>query len=491
MEILTFIPPVVIGFTLVLLVFPQLSLKGVLTLFAVCVGAGIGLGITSSTIFLWLAWIGRPGADYIAFEIGSAVLLSAISYHRCRNFRSDRQTDLTLTGATNEVSIKWLKILVIILLIISSGSFALKSFFEMPYGTVDVRIVWNYRARWLFKGGDQWKFAFFSPVARDAKYEDDAGHAADYPLLITGSVYRGWELSGKDRVAIPILIAAIFTFATYLLLYASLTMLRNRNQGYIAVLLLLVSTQFLHLGTDQYGDVPLAFFILATVVLFVLKDRFPAISSQALILAGFTASCAAWTKNEGLMFFALVIVVRFLGHIGRRSRSNLAREALSFLVGMLPIMATLVYYKIWFAPRNDMINIPTLKETVFHLFDLDRYRITLTMMLEKIVTFNECIIFLMAVYFFISGYDRSDNTKKHALTHVILLTLMMCGYLFAYVITPYELEWHIGSSIRRLYMQVWPAWVFLFFYCLKGPEFIGAKEQPEILSRKNLSSAQK
>ena len=53
---------------------------------------------------------------------------------------------------------------------------------------------------------------------------------------------------------------------------------------------------------------------------------------------------------------------------------------------------------------------------------------------------------------------------------IILLIMMMCGYFFAYVITPYELEWHIDSSIRRLYIQVWPAWVFLFFYCVKGPE---------------------
>jgi hypothetical protein len=486
MEILTFIPPVVIGSALVVLVFPQLSQKGVRTLFTVCLGAGIGLGITSSTIFLWLAWIGRPGADYIAFEIGFAVLLVVIAFYRCRNFRFGRQNDSPLASARNDVPIKWLKRLVIISLILSSGSFALKSFFEMPYGTIDVRIVWNYRARWLFKGGDQWKFAFFSPVARDAEYEDDNGHAADYPLLITGSVYRGWELNGNDRVSVPIMIAGIFTFATYLLLYASLTLLRNRNQAYLAALFMLVSTQFLHLGTDQYGDVPLAFFILATIALFALKDRYPAISWQALVLAGFTVSCAAWTKNEGLMFLVLVIVVRFFGQMVRKDWSNLAIEAFSFLLGMLPVLGTLLYFKIWFAPRNDMINIPTLKKTAFYLFDLDRYRIVLTMMLEKIVTFNNSIIFLMAAYFLISGLDRSDNIKKHALSHVILLILMMCGYFFAYVITPYELEWHISSSIRRLYIQVWPAWVFLFFYCVKGPELPAAKEQREILSRESL-----
>ena len=161
MEILTFIPPVLIGFALVVLVFPQLIQEGLRTLFAVCLGAGIGMGITSSTIFLWLAWVGRPGADYITFEIGCAVLLAVIAYFRCRNVRFNTKTDSTLNDVSKDVPIKWLQKLVVILLIISSGSFALKSFFEMPYGTCDVRIVWNYRARWLFKGGDQWQFAFF------------------------------------------------------------------------------------------------------------------------------------------------------------------------------------------------------------------------------------------------------------------------------------------------------------------------------------------
>jgi hypothetical protein len=486
MEILAFIPPILIGSAIVIIVFPKFSLQGVCAIFTVCLGSGIGLGITSSTIFLWLAWFGRPGAAYHVFEVGSAILLTTIAIYRYHYDKSGSQNESTFDCATNDAPIKWLKRLFIILLLISSGSFGLKTFIEDPYGTIDTRIVWNYRARWLFRGGDQWEHAFYSPVARDAEYEDDNGHAADYPLLITGSVYRGWEIIGKDRVTIPIMIAGIFTFGTYLLLYASLALLRNRNQGYLAVLFMLVSTQFLHLGTDQYGDVPLAFFILSTVVLFALKDRFPTTSSHMLVLIGFMASCAAWTKNEGLLFFVLVILVRFISQIGKKDWNKLAKEFCFFLLGLLPVMGTLLYYKIGFAPRNDMVNIPTLKVTAFHLLDLDRYLITLSAILEKNYSFNDGIVILMAVYFLVSGLDRSGKGNKHILSHVILLLLMLCGYLFAYVITPYELVWHIGSSIRRLLIQLWPAWVFLFFYCVKGPELSAEEDQPGKLSRQSL-----
>ena len=486
MEILAFIPPILIGSAIVVMIFPKFSLKGAGAVFTVCLGSGIGLGLTSSTIFLWLTWFGRPGAAYRVFEVGSAILLTTIAFYRFHDDTSGSQDEWPADCGTNDVPIKWLKRLCIILLLISAGSFGLKTFIEGSYGTIDTRITWNYRARWLFRGGDQWEHAFYSPVARDAEYEDDKGHAADYPLLVTGSVYRGWEIMGNDHFSIPIIIAGVFTFGTYLLLYASLALLRNQNQGYLAVLFMLVSTQFLHLGTDQYGDVPLAFFILSTVALFALKDRFPAISLQAIVLTGFTASCAAWTKNEGLMFLVLVILVHFIGQIGKNDGSNLLKEFFCFLMGMLPVMGTLLYFKLKFAPRNDMVNIPTLKQTAFHLLDLDRYLIVITEIFKKVYQFNDGIVILLAVYFLISGLDRSGKGKKHILSHVMLLFLMMCGYLFAYMITPYDLRWHIGSSIRRLFIQLWPAWVFLFFYCVRGPEQSAAEDQPGKLSPEGL-----
>jgi len=481
MAILAFIPPILIGTAIVVLVFPNGSLKGAWALLTVCLGAGIGLGLTSATIFLWLAWIGRPAAAYLVFEVGGAILLSIIAVYRVYHYQSGSRNALPPASETHDVPIKWLKRLFVILLLITAGSFGLKTFIEDPLGTVDTRIVWNYRARWMFRGGDQWQQAFYTPVAPQGELIDDQGHAPDYPLLITGSVYRGWQLIGNEQVAIPILIAGLFTFGTYLLLYAALALLRNRNQGYLAVLFMLVSTQFMHLGTDQYGDVPLAFFILSTIALFALKDRFPAISSQSIILAGFTAACAAWTKNEGLVFFVLIIVVRFFGQIGKQDWSHWLKEFYCFLLGTLPVMGTLVYFKLNFAPRNDLVNMYNLKHSVAHLLNPDRYLIVISEILKKIYFFNDKIVILLVVYLLFSGFDPSGKPKKHLLSHVLVLLLMVCGYTFAYVITTYDLRWHIDSSLRRLFIQLWPAWIFLFFYSVRGPERSAGQERGGVL----------
>jgi hypothetical protein len=35
------------------------------------------------------------------------------------------------------------------------------------------------------------------------------------------------------------------------------------------------------------------------------------------------------------------------------------------------------------------------------------------------------------------------------------------GYFFTYAITPLDLTWHLGTSLGRLYVQLWPSFVFL------------------------------
>ena len=82
MEILAFIPPILIGTAIAVLILPKFSMKGTCALFTVCLGSGIGLGLTSATIFLWLAWFGRPGAVYFVLEGGSAILLTTFAFYR-------------------------------------------------------------------------------------------------------------------------------------------------------------------------------------------------------------------------------------------------------------------------------------------------------------------------------------------------------------------------------------------------------------------------
>ena len=103
-----------------------------------------------------------------------------------------------------------------------------------------------------------------------------------------------------------------FTFAAVGLLAAGVCRLRSRNQGLLAGAVLLGTKAFVMLGAAQYADVPLAFFILATVLLLGLDDAAEQSSPGLVLLAGFCAGLAAWTKNEGLLFLVVMLAARCL-----------------------------------------------------------------------------------------------------------------------------------------------------------------------------------
>ena len=125
MGILAFIPTILIGTAIVVIVFPNFSLKGAWAVLTVCLGAGVGLGLTSATTFLWLAWIGRPAAAYLGVEVGGAILLTIMAVYRVYHSRPGSRDELTPDPETPDVPIKWLKRLAVILLLITAGSFGL------------------------------------------------------------------------------------------------------------------------------------------------------------------------------------------------------------------------------------------------------------------------------------------------------------------------------------------------------------------------------
>ena len=459
MDILTFLSPLLVGAAIVVILLPKSSLRGAHWILTVILGTGLGLGLTSAATFVCLVIFGRANNAYLVVESGLALFLGLLAYYR---FHYATVANLKIPNSSysgRQPTIGWLKITFITLLAISLASFLIKAFLENPHGIWDAWDTWNYRARWLFRGGDQWPNAFFLR-ARDG---------LDYPVLTTVSIFRMWQILGTDHVAIPIMVATFFTYGSILLTFSSLALLRGSNQGYLAAIFMFISTQLFNVGTYQYADVPLAFFILSTLILLSLKDHDSTFSLQIALLAGLTASCAAWTKNEGILFFVLIILVHFGGQMGHLKWPRLIKEYIGFMLGSAPIISTLIYFKLNFARENVHLNSDNFKQFATYVFESERYLLVLTKFANKFITFNDGIVWLMAVYLFISGLERPFITRKSVRSHAAILCLLLGGYFFIYFITP-DPRAFLSASLRRIVIQVWPAWVFLYFYCVKGPE---------------------
>ncbi len=45
----------------------------------------------------------------------------------------------------------------------------------------------------------------------------------------------------------------------------------------------------------------------------------------------------------------------------------------------------------------------------------------------------------------------------------------IAGYFLVYLVTPHELDWHLRTSLHRLFAQLWPAAVFTMVLLIRLP----------------------
>lgn len=328
-----------------------------------------------------------------------------------------------------------------------------------PDGGWDAWAIWNLRARFLFRAGDQWRDAFSRVIIWS--------HVS-YPLLLPAANAHLWSYLGHDDVRGPIAVALTFTLATIGLAVSSLFRLRTKSQGFLAGLVLCSPKLFVERGASQYADVPLGFFYLATVVLLFLYDSES--KSGYLALAGAMAGFAAWTKDEGMVFF-LCIVAAQLAVMCYRKETPVLRTLLIFVLGAAPVLAVLLLFKMRLAgPDVYRVGLPGLKQ----LMIASRYVATVQALRAQLLTWggwafrprNSLILYLILMGL------KIDNPKirKSVLTASAALLLTLVGYIFAYVVGPYEIKWWLDFSLDRLLVQLWPTVIFLFFMVTKAPE---------------------
>ena len=79
-------------------------------------------------------------------------------------------------------------------------------------------------------------------------------------------------------------------------------------------------------------------------------------------------------------------------------------------------------------------------------------------------------IVMLVLYFLLSrNIAREEKDSVRASAAALILTL--AGYFFIYLITPRDIYWHLRFSLNRLFLQLWPSAIFLFFMALGSKPF--------------------
>jgi 4-amino-4-deoxy-L-arabinose transferase-like glycosyltransferase len=428
------------------------------TILTIALSVGFVFGVTSCTYFLWLLFLGFPSTNYQVSENIFALILIPIGIYTSKFRKTDPYQPVT--ESEFNIYFRILRISALIIMVCFVAAFLIRSILN-PHGWEDAWGMWNLKARFLFRGGDNWQNAFSNLLSWSS---------LDYPLLVPVSIVRIWSYLKYDSAIAQILVAALFTFSSVALLISSLAVIRSRSAGILAGLVLIGSPYFLKTGSYQIADVPLGFYILSTVVLFSLKETFDS-KSRFLILAGVMAGLAGWTKNEGLLFLLVVFVVRMIAVISNSGIKGYLKELRMFAVGVVPILAVLLLFKSTISQTNELFSGQNSGAVLERLTDFSRYIIIgksfIVFFYDKLA--KEWLI-VLPIYFLLLGKTKQNVSPEIIKTSLLGVLFMLGGYFMIYLITPLNLQWHIDTSIWRLFLQLWPTIIFSFFLVAATPE---------------------
>jgi len=429
------------------------------------VGAGLGLGIVSCLYFLCLSAVG-PKVPVLAAVLGASLIAGVVLGGLVKQDTSG--PDWAAATAPS-----WTLLALFTMAIALAATTFLTHSGAKPDGEWDAWSIWNLHARFLFLSGQSWKNAFSNQLAWSHP---------DYPLLVPGVIAMLWTLAGFDSTLGPIAVAFLFTFATAGVLISSVGILRGKTQALIAGALLLASVAFIQIGAMQYADIPLSFYILTTLALLCLQERFPE-SALFTVVAGFTAGLAAWTKNEGLLFVLALIVARTIAIFRFGNRAALPKQLGTLAGGLVLPLAVVAFFKFRLAPPNDL-TARSSHEIIAHLTDFGRWITVIEGFIKAALALGSFLIpvvLLLGLYWYLVRFHIAGQDRVSLTTIAIGLGLMLAGDFAVYVLLANDVNWQVNTSIDRLFLQLWPAAVLAFFTAANVPQLVAKPKVAEKL----------
>lgn len=446
---LALVPRFILGFLLVQWIWKSSDVKDLIV--KAFLAGPVGIGVSSLLSFLWI-WAKLDLHMYALIE--TAVIVLLLFYALWKHKLSILEVFKRTRPSFKKTNMVWI-ILFGAALLIFLGEFWLYAV-QNPHGRWDAWSNWNVVARFVYRGGPHWTGTFLRIYDHP-----------DYPFLLATANATTWELLPKETDRGPMTLAFVFTICVAGLLFSFINALRDSKTAALATIVMMTQPIVAYNGMTQFSDLPESYYFLASagLILIYLSKREKAIP----ILAGLVTGLGMWTKNEGLTFAAITAAAWIL--IGW-TKERLAFR--NFLLGIAVPFLVVLSFKIFLAPGNDLV---TNRQNLIKLIeDVSRYEFIVrktSVALWEVGGGPISIIAILLIYALLVGKTRLPVEGLAYALGVVLAQLLI--YFFAYVISPYDLDWHIRTSINRLYLHVFPIAILILFLWLKSPNELIAK----------------
>jgi len=439
--------------------------------FTVCLGILAGIA-AASVAFLVLA---IPGiASAVSVFIADILLLAVAAALYVRARRTSAPALVLPEPGTFRFSWVLAIALVLVLLILAGRLTAMAE--ANPWGGWDALAMWNLRAKFLAGAPGDWHFAVNGALA-------DRMHA-DYPLLLPSFIAAGWKAGGEMGALLPVAVSFLFSAVLIWLLLSAVAMLRGTASALLAALVILTTTSFLLAAPSQYADIPLACYWLSAVSLLLISG---ANSRSALIWAGACAGFGAWTKNEGVAFLVWLVVALMALLWWKRGSRDALRGTGAALIGAAPGILLTLWLKFVVAPPADTLVRQSARSMLARLADTGRYGEIAKSFVDAVAQMGSGIthpLILLAILAVLLRWNPGSRYRLAMAIAAVALGLMFLADIGAYLITPSDLAWHLGTSFDRLILQLWPSALLVCFAAMNGIADPAPLVQPAHASKK-------
>lgn len=438
-------------------------------LLAIFLAPGIGIAISSVLYFFWVIvfqpFYLLPG--YLALEAGLTIILAAVVWAKFR--RTILPPPMAFWKgwlAARPWSFRtWIGIAGAFVLLVSLANFVedwTLAFFAAPDGNWDAWGIWNLHARFIHSG-ELWRNGFSAEMTWWSH--------PDYPLLLPGFIARVWALIASSSQYVPALVELCFILCILGIIVASVGLLRDWKLAIFAGLFTL-AILYDSLNMQQYADMPLAFFILATNLLLWLVDSRKN-QPQLLFLAGVMAGAAIWTKNEGwALLLAIVSVESVIILVEKPKFRDLINGWVWFGAGIAPLVITTLVFKLCVAPPNDIVDSLSAQDVLAKISDLSRYALIWQSIADQFFKIGLLKVGLLPVligFVLVVGWNKIPRSTAWIGLRLIVIALVYFGI---YVLSPHRLEWHLSTSLDRLFDQIIPTLILMVFLFVNSLEDI-------------------
>jgi hypothetical protein len=332
-----------------------------------------------------------------------------------------------------------------------------------PSMTFDAAGIWGYKAKQIYLSQG-------IPASELGNTHFPIYHA-DYPLLIPlNQAFLYFFLGGFNDFAAKLLFAG-FYLSTLVLFYSfSARVVPARLPRLMLTFLLASTPYFSDQATNGYADLPLAYFFFCSVILLFQWSQSPSLIFA--VLSALYAGFAGITKNEGLMLAIVMIPILMFAWL-RLSGERRAQTKIIHLFWFVAILAgtllpwLIIRQQIGF--MNDLINSRT-----FAQLGIEKLRRLgpILWQYQKIIfgLRNWNLSWILVLGCLTLGWRRWFRSE--AMYLLLPAGLGLAGYTVVFMISTYDLQWHLSTAASRLFLHFLPlAFFFLGLVWQKGVEY--------------------